>query len=100
MYACSSDAELQLNDVSAVQKDAELADAYTLIEELKGASKHLVAELAECKANRSLPSSSLDPAAPVATPTHHCQPRSTASVAFGDEVLQAEVAKVCCCGMS
>jgi len=85
--------------MSAVQKDAQLADAYTLIEELKGANKHLIAELAECKANRSLPSSSLDPAAPVATQIHDCQPRSTASVAFGDAVLQVAVAKVCCCGM-
>lgn len=82
--------ELQLNVFYAVQKEDELAAAYSVIEELQAANRQLACELAD---RTSLPTYPTGQAVLDTTTPHTCQPTST--VVFGDEVLQTEVSKVC-----
>lgn len=83
--------ELQLNVFHVVQKEDELASAYSMIEGLQTANQQLASELAD---RTSLPTYPTGQAVLDTTTTPHtCQPTSTA--AFGDEVLQTKVSQVC-----
>ena len=82
--------ELQLHVFYAVQKDDELASAYSVIEELQAANRQLASDLTD---RTSLSTYSMGQAVLDTTTPHTCQPTSTA--VFGDEVLQTEVSKVC-----